>query len=1022
MQLDGPVPDSTGGRPPKPEKDRSKGCSRCHFSKNGCPPSCRPEFKKAKAAAAKAAAEAAKAAVAAAAMETTTTTPETTPAPAPVPTPAPAPAPPRRTVPDQYERFEDVPPGADREAIVRRFKAHVITENAKAPLGMVRDWESYAPAHVQMEVRDRLAREVWRERYGGRGSGGGGSGSGGGGSGGPGDNDDDDDDDPPNGGGGGGGGGDYGGGDGGGGGWDGGNVSRADASALMVLCDRDYVVPVKWEDLTAQEQKRSRIWFNTETRRQRGKTPSPEEVDRMWAEIYEKVQNFNLIGPLPNYKCCARPFTGKEHKMLSKQRAEIDKAMGELSGSRADANRGALFQARQDKGQTDPSAPDYTTDRQLASMNNDDLGAFMYPYVIGVNELTGVRDELCTRIARLALTPEPIVEDEIKKLVRNRGPAAKDKMLASYYDFMNEERRLILRTIRGANDKKVENTANTESWNVVPATKKELDAFLEADALEDYTAYFEGKREVERSNVTAPFQPLTADMWRSCEGVAPTSFDDAVDVANIYGGTDKKREKAEKWCRKLEVKDDYNTRETQLESLGGDRARPSKRWIFPYDKDEKKPLEGFWAAARRMREVKNELGMGSTLGGWRYARAYDADPLIKTSQKGVILVPKPGGYSGPPVIGLNDKPRAKIVSDVSLMIQLFRKHGGEEKAQGKSGYSNRLLEIELLRCYPLSKRGTDGINSILEFVCWWHKTITTNDDAINNLYERLNPGKVITPTERENEKRRAVYDLLCCPDCMTNSGTLLKGADRQQVPSWVGSLRSLMHTQVAMLAVFVPMLKEALDTDVFKTPKEESVLWRGGCLWYDAKAKVDKLNEPHAQLLDLKRQHAAMQDRAAQKKAAAIAAREEMNDILGYAQERNLEYERAKAEAEVLDSRLDGAGDVNDEQWEEMKAVAEEAERHWIDLQSELNELRDRIDAKEREASKLEAEASDLDTSANQIDDEVRQLEQAIPPDEQTARETAQADLNKTAFPSPDDRKRGQAVYRQWQAMNPLVS
>jgi len=951
--------------------------------------------------------------------------PTQVPAPDPAPAPAPNP-PPRRGVPRQYELFEDVPPGPDKEMILRRFELHVIQENARMPHGMVRDWVRFAPAERQMAVKDRLARELWRERYGGRGSGGGSSGGGGGGGGG-GPPDDDDD-----GGGGGGGGGDGSGdGSGGGGGRGGGdtnrngsggnrfdNVSRPDRAALMVLCDRNYMPTVKYTDLMPKEKKMADLWFRQDERRSR-KELSDEEHAQLMDEISERVRSFHLVKPLPSYKCSARPFSKKEVNMLSKRRTEIEKAMGELRGSRADEIRQAIVLARQTQAQVDPSSADIA-DRQLALMDDDALGAFMSPYVEGRNQLQDVRDELCSSIARLALTAHPVDENDLRKLARDRPPEEQARVVEIYRDFMHAEHRLIVRTIRGANAKKAQNTANTESFNVVPATKKELNAFLEADALEDYTMYFEGKREVERISAGAAFQALTPEMWRSCEGFAPTSFDDVVEVAIVYGGTEDARKEAEEWCRAL-VDKEYVARNTALEDVGGDagRVRPCKRWPFPFDKDANRMLEGFWPAVQRMREVKNELGMGLGLDAWAHAAAYDADPLIATSQQGYVLKPLPGRYQGPQVIGLKGDPKAKTHSDVSLMIQLFRKHGGEEMCQNENTFGDRVLAIELLRCYPQPKVGTDQINSILEFVCWWHKTITTNDEAIGSLYEQLNPGKTITDSQKEQERRRVLYDLLCCPDGQYLSGTLLNGL-KGSVPQWVVTLRGVVNTHIARIARFMPVLKAALDKDVFQTPREQSVLWRGGCLWHDAKEKLDRLNAPHVRLVGLKKQLRAAQNRLGPKKRDAEAARAEERKVRALAQQQKQDYEEAKAQADAMGAQLDALDD--DDEWETMRAPTEEADRRALELEEDLIELETRVGEKDREAVKLDAEANELAASVSATRAEVEQLEGAIPPDELAARQAADDDLLNTSHPSPSDIARGQKVYKQWMAMNPLVN
>ena len=206
------------------------------------------------------------------------------------------------------------------------------------PHGMARDWERFAPAERQMAVKDRIAREVWRDRTvavvevvvaataGGVVGGvvvvvvgvAGGGGSSGGGGGPPGD-------DGPGGGGGGGSGG-----DGEGNRFD--YVSRADESALMVLCDRSYVRPITYADLTRPEKIKADLWFQNEERRRR-RTLTDEEHDRRMGQISEKVRNVSLVRELPDYKCSARPLSKQRGQDTSaKRRAEVEKANGRAEG------------------------------------------------------------------------------------------------------------------------------------------------------------------------------------------------------------------------------------------------------------------------------------------------------------------------------------------------------------------------------------------------------------------------------------------------------------------------------------------------------------------------------------------------------------------------------------------------------------------------------------------------------------------------------------------------------------------
>jgi hypothetical protein len=409
--------------------------------------------------------------------------------------------------------------------------------------------------------------------------------------------------------------------------------------------------------------------------------------------------------------------------------------------------------------------------------------------------------------------------------------------------------------------------------------------------------------------------------------------------------------------------------------------------------------------------------LGSRLNPWKYAPAYQADPLIATSQKGNVLGPTSSTTSNATEVVVNGSKRKKINSDMCLMVQLFRKYGGEAKAAGTNAFGNQILEIELLRCYPEPQpEDSRTINSILAFVCWWHKTITTNDEAMRNLYEQNNPGKTVSPTELEAEKKRAIYDLMCCPDCRTDSNKLLQGA----TPKWANGARIAVHSRVGELENFMRMLKNALDTDVFQTPREQSVLWRGGCLWYDAKAKLDKLYEPHAQLAGLKKQALTMNRQVAAKKRALAKVREAEQELLGNVKAKEVEYEKAKAEAGVLNERLDAMDDEDER--EAAEVLTRQADNREMDVKDELDELKSRRAEKETAVSKIEAEVAVGEDDARKIASEISALEGVVAPEDLAAIQEAQDDLYAAAHPSLDDERRGREVYRQWLDMNPLVN
>ena len=343
-----------------------------------------------------------------------------------------------------------------------------------------------------------------------------------------------------------------------------------------------------------------------------------------------------------------------------------------------------------------------------------------------------MREELHSKLVDVSLASDAADLDEIKKAGQPRSAHEQSRILDEYHDFMNEERRLILRTIRNANERK--NEPQTPSWLVDPATKDELEAEIERSTIKEYERLFNAVREPEAA-VGAPFKALDESMWQHCANVPPTSFASPVDCAALLGGTDELRAEAKHWCLVVNRGDTFDGRAT-LANIGG--CRPGKRWPFPWDKANNKPLPGFWPALKRVREVKNELGgSAKTLQPWACQRAYDADPLIKAGQTGVVISKKTGNAKRPTIV-VDGIQRMLTESHLNLMQQVVRKHVAEQKMQEHSRYGENVLAIELLRCYPKPMTGTKKLNSILDFVCWWHQTIATNEDLFRARAEAVN--------------------------------------------------------------------------------------------------------------------------------------------------------------------------------------------------------------------------------------------------------------------------------------------
>jgi hypothetical protein len=450
----------------------------------------------------------------------------------------------------------------------------------------------------------------------------------------------------------------------------------------------------------------------------------------------------------------------------------------------------------------------------------------------------------------------------------------------------------------------------------------------------------------------------------------------------LLGGTDELRAEAKHWCLVVNRGDTFNGR-TTLANIGG--CRPGKRWPFPWDKANNKPLPGFWPALKRVREVKNELGgLSKTLQPWACQRAYDADPLIKAAQTGVVISPK-AGRNPKRVIIVDGKERILTESRLNLMQQVVRKHVAEEEFQKHNRYGETVLAIELLRCYPKPMTGTKKLNSILDFVCWWHQTIATNEDLFRARAEAVNTSGNLR-NEMTTQRKLAVYDLMCCPDCLTyqkelleNIGEVKDDDGRPLIPTWAKTLRSNVNDRVGNLISFMRDLKLALDIDVFQTPQQESVLWRGGYLYWDAQERYDRLSAPFKKAEELRERHRQLATQVEDARASA----EEARDIADEAQD-----------------ELDNEPDVgrSDEMYADVFDKAEQANR----LEKVLEKLEERALAVDAEATEAERQVAQLPASAVQ------------------ERADALGNLTDTVPPSEADKALGRTVYKRWQEMNPM--
>ena len=568
---------------------------------------------------------------------------------------------------------------------------------------------------------------------------------------------------------------------------------------------------------------------------------------------------------------------------------------------------------------------------------------------------------------------------------------------------MNEERRLIVRTIRNANHQ-VEVQLAKQGSPIRPANTNELGRELLADQQEEWQAYFDGKREPEFA--LAPglgagvdgggggggggglFRPLDESAWVHCGTVPPTPFELRVDWATNREAY--LEEVAEAWCRH-EVKADGTFPTgyvaTRLADIGG--GKPGQRWEFPFDRDRNEMRPGFWAALRRVREVKQELGIHQNQ--WAGQDAFNKDPLIRAGQMVELVTGQGvGNGNGTRQRVVNGETKYIKTSDASLLMQLWHKHVGEEVSRSSVKPNSSLLATELLRCFPVLKPGKE-VNSILEFVCWWYKTITNNEDGARESFAHNNRNADAQYSDTRGAKERVLmlYDLMCCPDCQTHSAAMLLGTRQLKdadgarlVPQWAQLLRSQVNDRLGLVRGLVEAIKNALDADVFKTPKEESVLWRGGHFYWEYKKRHEELNAPFERVDGLKEQEGA------------------------------LDVEREAAGNRMMDAT------------EEATAAALEATSLPKDDPT-FEQLADRVDELNAEAGRLTEEHRVVVERHEAVKRELQAAEAAEAEAGVTDEQRAERNLALELFvgterPDEDDVRLGQYAYQRWQLLNPM--
>lgn len=403
-----------------------------------------------------------------------------------------------------------------------------------------------------------------------------------------------------------------------------------------------------------------------------------------------------------------------------------------------------------------------------------------------------------------------------------------------YIDFMNEERRRIMQTVN-----------RTRARVGDEVSKEELDNQLELDAVDEYATLFDDAV-VDSSEDTV----VLPGSWVACKN-APNSFiadlpdksleeDDDDLTANEWGKSFQEVSRSKSMAvvsksnapiKYITAGRDLTSKDTEVvenvEKNGGsfvtDSCVPCKKWEFP---GVGQP--GFFHACKRLLAVDTEI---TPPDDWPYQDAWTEDPLIKISQR-------------PPL------PVRENVKG-SLAIQLFDKYVfpeiyGESKNHGS--FIVQTMKTELLRCYPVSMGPENpNLNSLLQFVCWWHKNITV---------EPTGPGGVRSVNDESIEAEKC-YQALCMPNLTPTIKTPKgHGSIEQTEYKWIENKRKSVHRRVRTVMNFMyKNLKLALDKDVLTGKREDSIILQGGGSFVDMHKR--NLDIAKSELIDAEAEHAA---------------------------------------------------------------------------------------------------------------------------------------------------------------------
>jgi len=585
-------------------------------------------------------------------------------------------------------------------------------------------------------------------------------------------------------------------------------VSDARSSARRLVCRDSETTknPNTWDSfinhskslVATKQTRRARrpkgIWPRTEKKTQSAETTAEAHM-AMWAKRFaadirpptredfskeeQKYIDRNMPGQyvttsLPSYRCMARSLTEDEAQQLEENRKKIKEVREREDGDHRH----------------------FGTSFRWKDKEEDELANLAQ--VIGPPMYTEPRSKGAGRVTT-----------ENLKAFRSE-----------YEDFMDEERRDILSTIRGTTARLGRNEVSLQ----------ELEEQERLDALAEYASRFENE---ERDDLVLSKRKLVTVVDENNEGKTKerivchntplTNFDnpDARDpqkeTTNGGEAAVVEREKRdEDWvnARKVLLKEDGKMDKTgkkgEAKGKGGmgvivdkkveklmdeNDCEPCKDWEFPTEGP--KAGNGYYQAIRRVLEVQKQLGSqkgnpapGETTLEWAYFDTFKQDPFVRY-------------FTG---MGTSQSGRTYLV------MQLWRQYN--QHAPNQKSYNWTMLQIDMLRCFP-EKMPADGtrLNSILAFTCWWDKNITRDD---LNAYTTRDEKTAKKDTNKLRVDR--IYRALCCPNCRPQRFGLNE-------PDSLFALRRAVHTRIGNLRIFMEGLKEALDKDVLNGEKKDSILW-----------------------------------------------------------------------------------------------------------------------------------------------------------------------------------------------------